>query len=67
MEAGSKPLLDLAKDWRALLFPNADNAQFADGYAQAVTFGLLMAKSLKLALHDDLDAVGKKLGQDRTL
>lgn len=31
MEEGSKPLLDLAKDWRTLLFPNADNAQFADG------------------------------------
>jgi len=67
MEQGSKPLLDLAKDWRTLLFPNADNAQFADGYAQAVTFGLLMAKSLKLSLADDLDSVAKKLGQSNTL
>ena len=67
MEQGSKPLLDLAKDWRTLLFPNADNAQFADGYAQAVTFGLLMAKSLKLSLDDDLDSVAKKLGQSNTL
>ena len=32
-----------------LLFPDADDAQFADGYAQAVTFGLLMARSLKPA------------------
>lgn len=67
MEEGSKPLLDLAKDWRTLLFPNADNEQFADGYAQAVTFGLLMAKSLGLSLEDDLDAVGKRLGQSNTL
>ncbi len=47
MGEGSAPLKELAKDWRALLFPNADDAQFADGYAQAVTFGLLMAKSKK--------------------
>ena len=37
MSEGSAPLKELAKDWRALLFPNADDAQFADGYAQAVT------------------------------
>jgi hypothetical protein len=34
-------LTALAQDWRKLLFPQADDAQFADGYAQAVTFGLL--------------------------
>ena len=27
----------LAKEWRDLLFPQANDAQFADGYAQAVT------------------------------
>jgi len=67
MEQGSDSLSGLADDWRGLLFPNASDAQFADGYAQAVTFGLLMAKSLKLSLHDELDVVGKKLGQSNTL
>lgn len=33
-------LTALKKDWQALLFPDADDAKFADGYAQAVTFGL---------------------------
>ena len=41
MALGSPGLTALATDWRKLLFPQADDAQFADGYAQAVTFGLL--------------------------
>jgi hypothetical protein len=43
MERGNQGLTGLAKDWRKLLFPEANDAQFADGYAQAVTFGLLVA------------------------
>lgn len=60
-------LSDLKEDWKALLFPDADDAKFADGYAQAVTFGLLMAKSRKLALVDGLDDVAKALGKTDTL
>src|SRR5207244_12547306 len=45
MARGSPGLTGLAKDWRKLLFPQADDAQFADGYAQAVTFGLLVARA----------------------
>jgi hypothetical protein len=60
-------LSDLKDDWKALLFPDADDAKFADGYAQAVTFGLLMAKSRKLALDDGLDDVAKELGKTDTL
>jgi hypothetical protein len=41
---GSPALTGLAVDWRKLLFPEATPEQFADGYAQAVTFGLLMDK-----------------------
>lgn len=67
LDRGSKPLEQLAKDWRSLLFPDANNEQFADGYAQAVTFGLLMAKSMKLSLAEGLDAVAKKLGKSNTL
>ena len=39
-------LKHVAQGWRDLLFPQADNAQFADAYAQTVTFGLLLARSL---------------------
>jgi hypothetical protein len=60
-------LSDLKEDWKALLFPDADDARFADGYAQAVTFGLLMAKSRKLTLADGLDDVARALGKTDTL
>ncbi|MBU6166951.1 MAG: N-6 DNA methylase [Alphaproteobacteria bacterium] len=58
---------ELKEDWKALLFPDADDAKFADGYAQAVTFGLLMAKSRKLSLAGGLDDVAKQLGKTNTL
>jgi hypothetical protein len=60
-------LTALAKDWRTLLFPEANDAQFADGYAQAVTFGLLMARSSDIKLADGLDQVGKQLGKTNSL
>jgi len=39
------PLVNLAADWRQLLFPGAADKQFADAYAQTVTFALLLARS----------------------
>jgi len=39
------PLVQLAGDWRQLLFPDASDEQFADAYAQTVTFALLLARS----------------------
>ena len=39
------PLVQLARDWRQLLFPNASDDQFADAYAQTVTFALLLGRS----------------------
>ena len=60
-------LSELKEDWKALLFPDADDAKFADGYAQAVTFGLLMAKSKGLSLADGLDEIAKELGKTNTL
>jgi hypothetical protein len=50
MELGNPGLTALAEDWRKLLFPQADNAKFADGYAQAVTFGLLVARARGISL-----------------
>lgn len=40
----ASPLVQLAKDWRQLLFPNASDRQFADAYAQTVTFALLLGR-----------------------
>lgn len=63
-----QPFTGLARDWRALLFPQADDATFADGYAQAVTFALLLAKTegidlAALGLHE----VGARLGDEHSL
>ncbi len=67
MERGSPALTSLATDWRRLLFPDASDAHFADGYAQAVTFGLLVARARGLELSKGLDAVAKQLGQTDSL
>ncbi len=63
----SPALTALAADWRKLLFPEASDGQFADGYAQAVTFGLLMARSSNIRLAGGLDQVGKQLGKTSSL
>lgn len=60
-------LSELKDDWKALLFPDANDAKFADGYAQAVTFGVLMAKSRNLSLADGLQGVARELGKTNTL
>jgi hypothetical protein len=67
MEPEDSALRDLAKDWRGLLFPDASDEQFADGYAQAVTFGLLMAKSQKFDLSEGLAETATELAKSSTL
>ncbi len=37
-------LSQLALDWRKYLFPDADDNQFADAYAQTLTYALLLAR-----------------------
>ena len=64
---GSASLTSLAADWRKLLFPNATDEAFADGYAQAVTFGLLMARARNISLANGLDRVAYELRQTNTL
>ena len=54
-------LTTLAKEWRDLLFPDASNEQFADGYAQAVTFGLLVARVRDVSLSRGLDLAANEL------
>lgn len=66
-EPPSTTLVGLRDDWRQLLLPEATNADFADGFAQAVTFGLLMAKARDIDLSKGLDAAAKTLSQTNTL
>ncbi|MDB5855082.1 MAG: putative methyltransferase [Herminiimonas sp.] len=64
---GSAALSSLADDWRKLLFPDASNERFADGYAQAVTFGLLMARAKGISFSEGLDHVARELGKSSSL
>ena len=67
MAAGHGSLQGLKRDWRKLLFPEASDAQFADGYAQAVTFGLLMAKAFDISLKDGVELAAIRLRRTNTL
>jgi hypothetical protein len=64
---GSESLTSLATDWRKLLFPDATDVRFADGYAQAVTFGMLMARAKKIELATGLSTVAEELSKTSTL
>jgi hypothetical protein len=64
---GSESLTGLATDWRKLLFPDATDVRFADGYAQAVTFGMLMARAKKIELATGLSKVAEELSKTSTL
>jgi hypothetical protein len=63
----SPPLTSLAKEWRDLLFPEATNEQFADGYAQAVTFGLLVARARGISLAEGIGHAALELRRSNSL
>ena len=67
LQNGTQSLTDLATEWRGLLFPQADDAQFADGYAQAVTFGLLMARAQDIPLDKGIAHAALALRDTNTL
>ena len=67
LAARSAALTSLAVDWRKLLFPEATDEKFADGYAQVVTFGLLMARARNISLSTGFDKVAQELGHTSTL
>ena len=67
MARGSPGLTGLAQDWRKLLFPQADDAQFADGYAQAVTFGLLVARARDISLSGGTEIAAQELRKTNSL
>jgi len=56
----------VARDWRELLFPEADNRRFADAYAQTVTFALLLARAEGAGLTDLTQAI-RALSADHAL
>lgn len=63
-----QPFTGLASDWRALLFPQATDEEFADGYAQAVTFALLLARAESIELAGrSLHEIGGALGHKHSL
>ena len=64
---GSPGLTALAADWRKLLFPEASDEQFADGYAQAVTFGLLIARSHDIGLAEGVHEAARELRKTNSL
>ena len=67
MILGSAGLSALAEDWRRLLFPEANDAQFADGYAQAVTFGLLVARARDIPLSHGIHDAAQELRKTNSL
>lgn len=67
LERKSPALTGLAADWRKLLFPQADDKDFADGYAQAVTFGLLIARTRDISLHDGIGRAASELKKSNSL
>lgn len=60
-------LTSLAKEWRGLLFPQATDDEFADGYAQAVTFGLLVARAKDIELKSGIDKAALELRKSNSL
>ena len=67
LERRNPGLTSLATEWRGLLFPQATDAEFADGYAQAVTFGLLIARARDIELKDGIDKAALALRKSNSL
>jgi hypothetical protein len=67
LERNNAGLTSLAEEWRGLLFPQASNAEFADGYAQAVTFGLLIARTRGITLSGGIEHAAVELRKSNSL
>ncbi|MFF4018886.1 type ISP restriction/modification enzyme [Streptomyces sp. NPDC001843] len=62
------PFTGLRSDWRRLLFPTADDATFADGYAQTVTFALLLARTERIPVTgSSFHEIGRRLNAGHAL
>src|SRR5262245_1867212 len=67
LKLGNPSLTGLKTDWRKLLFPEATDEQFSDGYAQAITFGLLVARARNISLSDGIASAAQELRKTNTL
>jgi hypothetical protein len=67
LQRNNPGLTSLAQEWRGLLFPQATDAEFADGYAQAVTFGLLVARAKDIELKSGIDKAALELRKSNSL
>ncbi|MFR9757447.1 type ISP restriction/modification enzyme [Streptomyces sp. TR06-5] len=66
--ACGRPFTGLRSDWRRLLFPTADDATFADGYSQTITFALLLARTEGLPLTGtSFHEIGRRLNAGHAL
>ncbi|MEU6350945.1 type ISP restriction/modification enzyme [Streptomyces sp. NPDC047072] len=64
----ARPFTGLKNDWRRLLFPSADDATFADGYAQTITFALLLARTEHIPLSpNSFHEIGRRLDTGHAL
>ncbi|WP_158684578.1 type ISP restriction/modification enzyme [Amycolatopsis orientalis] len=58
----------LATDWRQALFPNLTDEQFADQYAQTITFALLLARVEGVSFQGrSIDEIARLLGKKHSL
>ncbi|MEU4192108.1 type ISP restriction/modification enzyme [Kribbella sp. NPDC026611] len=58
----------LATDWRQVLFPNLSDPEFADQYAQTVTFALLLARVEEVSFdHQSIGEIARLLGKKHSL
>ncbi|WP_055482553.1 type ISP restriction/modification enzyme [Sphaerimonospora mesophila] len=67
-EETQKVFTELKRDWRKLLFPDLKHGEFADAYAQTVTFALLLARVDGIAFEGrGLGQIAAQLGKNHSL
>jgi hypothetical protein len=68
LDEALRPFVGLRRDWRASLYPNATDEEFADGFAQTVVFALVIALSEGLNLDGlKIPEISEKLQARHTL
>lgn len=66
--SNSQTFNELATDWRQVLFPNLSDAEFADQYAQTITFALLLARVDGVSFHGtSIGEIARLLGKKHSL
>lgn len=61
------PLATLFRDWKATLFPDADEEDFSDGYTQTFTYALLLARLEGAEAPLEAASAAKELREDHAL